>query len=311
LLLEGEIRRRIDDSPQARHLIVSFYATVSGLIAQQLALELGLPHLAAVRGSDFHRDYRSPYHFHILRFIAENAQVIVTTNHEQARSLQRSVSTQARFVTIHNSTDAPPDRPLWSPPRCDVVRLFADCGFSVKKATHLLLRSVAELVGRGLPVTLTLAGSLADAGQDYWIGCRDRFESEHPGVFSFPGLIDTDEVDESLQGSHIYCSASLSEGCSNARIRALTLGIPIVTTRCGALPEIAAEAAHVRLCPPADLSALTAALETAVRETLEGGIAVDAGPVRRWREHFSPLRERQQWRQAALEAIAGGLRRSP
>ena len=121
--------------------------------------------------------------------------------------------------------------------------------------------------------------------------------------FHFPGYCPRDEIDSYLRTAHVYCSATLAEGCSLSRIRALTLGMPIVTTRCGALIEVAAGARNIRVCPPGDWKALSHELEMAVADRNESKRGADPGDVKRWREHFSVAREREEWAAAIEETL--------
>ena len=136
----------------------------------------------------------------------------------------------------------------------------------------------------------------------YWHAIREDYRRRHPQTFHFPGRVTPEEGDSALLESHIYCSATLAEGCSNSRIRALTSGIPIVTTRCGAIPEVAAGCGHVRLCPPGDWRELAHQLEIAVEQVQAGTLQPDQNCVARHQEHFSVARERREWR-AAISGV--------
>jgi hypothetical protein len=107
-----------------------------------------------------------------------------------------------------------------------------------------------------------------------------------------------------MLASHIYCSASLAEGSSVSRIRALTLGIPMVATANGGLPEIAAGCGHVRLCRPGDEQSLSESLAAAVTEVRAGTLLPDPKCVAGWRQQFSVSRELDQWRSAIEAAFA-------
>ena len=209
-------------------------------------------------------------------------------------SLSTGSSIPAR--PIHNSIEVPTERPYWESRETDTVRLVSDCGFSLKKGTHLLLRAVETLVEKGLPLHLTVLGGVFWTESDeYWDTCQENYLTRHPDRFAFPGHKSGSEVDDYLRGAHIYCSATLAEGCSLSRIRALTIGIPIVTTRCGALIEVAADCGHVRLCSPGDWRGLARELETAVADIRTEALTIDRRQVEAWRMHFSVDRERKGW----------------
>jgi len=295
LLLVAEVQKRMQAAPGTRHVVISFFATNIGFLAQQVALTLGIPHVASIRGTDFSRDFRTPHLSHAIQFVVERAQIVVTTNQEQARVLAAAFPAARAFRTIHNAMPKEIVQEPWTPPGSTPIRLATDCQFSFKKATHLLLRAVAELLGEGADITLTVAGETAAAEASYWEQCKQDYSARFPKAFCFPGWISEDDVNTLLLSSHVYVSASLGEGCSLSQIRALTLGIPMVVTRCGALPELVTGAGHVRLCPAGSVRALAAELRSMVADLRCGTVTVDRERIREWRRHFSPAREQDEW----------------
>lgn len=306
LLLRSAVEARMDAAPDAKHVLISFFATSNGFVAQQVALELSLPHIASFRGSDFSRDFRSPHHLPAIRFVVENAARVVTTNHEQARVIAAAFPGVCSVVTIHNATEQAAAAPMWAAnPVHDVVRLAADCEFSFKKATQVLLRAVAELLDQGVRVSLTVAGRVVapenSYEESYWHDCKRHYASRFPGAFCFPGWLRPEQWNALLMDSHVYVSATLGEGCSLGQSRALTLGIPMVVTRTGALPQLRRDASHVRLCAPGSVSAFTAELRSMIQDLRRGSIQVDRNHVDAWRRHFDPERERAEWLRVIAE----------
>jgi glycosyltransferase involved in cell wall biosynthesis len=307
LLLRNAVDRQVENDPDSQHLIVSFYASGTGFLAQMTATALRLPHLASVRGTDFELDVFGTKPHSRLRVTVEGASQVVTTNREQADSLSAIFKVRQPVRTIHNALPEAASRPLWQASSADTVRLISDCGFSGRKATHILLSAVAALVERNLPVSLTVLGGIFWLEpRDYWTECQRSYQSRYSGKFSFPGQVSHEELDRYLRSSHIYCSASLAEGSSMSRIRALTLGIPMVTTANGGLPEVASGCRHVRLCRAGDGEALTSALEAAVSDMLAGTLRPDRACIERWQRHFCVERERDEWMAAIEAALAGG-----
>ena len=300
LCLQNAVSERIREHSGRRHLLVSFYATSAGFIAQRVAATLGLPHIASFRGTDCARDVVSARNHAKVRVVAECATQVATTNREQAEALAATYNVRRPILTIHNSI-VEIERPYWEPPRSNAVHFLSDCGFSGRKGTQLLLRAVRSLIEKGLALSLTILGGTSETdNQNYWEERRRECETQFPGRFHFPGQQPREALDEHLRAAHIYCSATISEGCSLSRIRALTLGIPIVTTRCGALPEVASGCPHVRLCAPGNWKEPAHELETAAMETRAGTLRVDRERVAEWRRHFAVDRERKEWR-AAIE----------
>ncbi len=64
-----------------------------------------------------------------------------------------------------------------------------------------------------------------------------------------------------LRGSDIFLMPSRSEGIPYALLEAGALGLPILATRCGGIPEVVRDEVEAVLVPPADVQALEAALK--------------------------------------------------
>ena len=306
LVLRSEIGRRVEERSDRPHVLVSFYVSDSGFRAQQVATRLGLPHIASFRGTDYARDTMGVPGMQRVAFVVERAAVLVTTNQDQADGLRTLFQARQPIHTIHNAMERV-ERPVWETPPIDgPIRLLSDSGFSGRKATQALLRAVGDVRDRGLPVELTLVGGHSWPNEiAYWERIAAEYERRYPGVFAFHGHVSRDEVEARLREAHLYVSATLSEGCSLSRIRALTLGIPFVTTRCGALVEVAADCPHVLLAPPGDWQALADRLAEGVERTRAGELRPEPSTIAALRKHFSVERERDDWRHAIDAALSG------
>lgn len=302
LALERAVGGQVRFKAEAEHVLVSFYASGTGFLAQMAAVNLRIPHIVSVRGTDLELDAFDTRRLARLRTAIEGASLVVATNRQQARVLAALFRLRQPVRVIENALPEVAARPFWQPPPGEEIRLVSDCGFSGRKATQLLLRAVADLIDRGRRVTLTVFGGVFWLESPaYWDALRQSYQSAYPGRFFFPGQVAHDELDRHLLASHIYCSASLAEGSSMGRIRALTLGIPMVATAVGGMEQVDSVCSHVRLVPPGDLQALTAALDEAVTAAAEGRLAPERARIERWRTHFSTAREQRDWL-AALDA---------
>ncbi len=94
-----------------------------------------------------------------------------------------------------------------------------------------------------------------------------------------------------LAGAAVLAYPSLYEGFGFPPLQAMAAGIPVVTTRAGAIPEVVGDAAV--LVPPGDADALADALAT----VLAGGPTVDA----------MVARGRERCRRFSWEACAAGM----
>lgn len=303
LLLRNLIGTSMTDRPNAAHIVISFFILEHGFVAQQVASALGVPHIACVRGTDYSRGYYDPQSFAAVDYVAHTSDLVLTTNDEQRAAIERRGALRVRTITGSVPTATLAYR--WVARRDTRIRLFANCGYSHKKGTQVLLRAFAAVRENGLPVELTITGADDEGQASYWADVRSVFRARFASAVTFLGHLPENALYEYLLGSDIYCSATLGEGCSLARLTALAIGIPMVTTRCGEIPDLVPEIAHVRLSPVADEPAFTEQLHRACADTLSGALAVDNVAVDRLRHHLTPARERTEW-VAALEAVLSG-----
>jgi len=92
------------------------------------------------------------------------------------------------------------------------------------------------------------------------------------------GFVDDATLAALLYGARVLAYPSLYEGFGFPPLQAMAAGIPVVTTRAGALSETAGDAALV--VAPGDVDALAEALDVAVHDEAQRSILITAGRVR-------------------------------
>jgi glycosyltransferase involved in cell wall biosynthesis len=304
-VLRNAVSSEMRKHPGARHVLVSFYVIDSGILAQRVADVLQLPHVACVRGSDF-AIYRCQLdRYSLYDYVCKKASWIVTTNHTQERRLREDHNRADRITTIFNSVHSDPVL-WWEHQPKDHIQVVADCCYSSRKGTHLLLEAVRQLRGGGIDIRLSLVGELdfRPPGPVYWAELRRKYSEADPGGFALGDYLAPSELAAFLLAGDIYCSPSLCEGSSNAMNRAMALGIPIVATRTGSHAEMIGGASHVTLCVPGDLQGLVQALGRMAALLRERRLEVDREAVRRWRRQLSPSSEQATWH-TVLEQVLG------
>lgn len=295
LLFRNAVADALAAHPADRHLLVSFYLSSSGFLAQHVAAELGLPHVAHASGSDLSADLHNPHRAAPIELVLRGAAHVVTLSGEQERWLRVGGLRRDRMTTIHNALpeDFPADRWRFAPDAR--VRLVSDTGYQFNKGTHVLFAAYRRLVRRGVDAMLTVVGKTEAAGRAYWERERARLADELGDRVRLLEWMDAPMLHELRLRSHLYCSATLGEGCSLARLAALAAGMPIVSTRCGELPDLAEDMAHVRLAPPGAVDRFATALEEAARELPRVAEKIDDAALDRLRRHLAPARELAQW----------------
>jgi glycosyltransferase involved in cell wall biosynthesis len=295
LALRNDINSEISRHPYARHALASTFVTSEGFLAAAVADDLGLPHVACVVGTDFSRGFREPKGRGVITDVLRRARFVVTFSGEQERAL-RSQLGLTHLRAIHLSLDDGVFAHRWTGSNSADVVLFSDVGLSFKKGTVALIRAFAQLGDEGLPLRLLLYGGMYDGEEPYW-------SSIDPHGAELRGHVDTATLWPVMAASDIYVSPTLGEGCSLARSAALSIGMPVVTTRCGEMLDIDA-ASHVLLAPPADYAAFVRVLREACVAMRDDTLTIDAARVQSWREHFTAERECEEWLQVLEHVYA-------
>ncbi len=293
LLLRRAIEEDIATRSSDINVILPFYVTETGFIAQRVALALGLPHVPCFRGSDFSKDFFDPSWHPVISHLMQHASAIVTTNNEQHSLLQAAFGERLQIRTIYNSSETP--NVYWSKKNTGTIQLVSDCGYSFKKGTHVLLHAWERLLSEGWPLEMSICGETAFNEQDYWDKVRSDLSSQYGERVKLNGLLERSAIKEMLLSADLYCCATLGEGCSQARSRALVLGMPITSTRCGELKDLALEASHIALAEPGDIEGFVTALRSSCEQVLEGSIEIDMGCVAAARLVLSTEIEQAAW----------------
>ncbi|MFN2586537.1 MAG: glycosyltransferase [Actinomycetota bacterium] len=120
-----------------------------------------------------------------------------------------------------------------------------------QKALHVMFDALARL---DVPCTLAvlgtgpLEGNLRDAARRAGVAGRVRWLGFRNDVADF------------IAAADVFCLSSVWEGVPLAAQEAVLLGVPIVATAVGGMPELVDDAVTGRLVPPGDAGALASAL---------------------------------------------------
>jgi glycosyltransferase involved in cell wall biosynthesis len=293
-VLRQEIRRR----PKDRHILLSFFLPTAGFVAQHLSHEVGIPHIACARGSDLGHKLFMPDSITVLNFVIMRATQVVTTSLQHQRLVMEVFRRGENVHTIYNALSKSV-KPVWRRHRSPRVHLVSATGYCVKKGTHLLVRAVAQLLDEGLPIDLSIVGPTR-LGR--WDKFQKKYRERYPSQIQFNGMIPYRKMRNFLLSGDIYCSASYSEGCSNATMLALGLGMPIVSTATGALVEFSDGLRHVKLAELASHPGLINALREMVKGLLDKTISVDQLKIKNMVDRLSMENEREAWKRVFFQA---------
>lgn len=216
-----------------------------GLVHHPLAAETGLtPQLAA-------RLFESE------RAALQAMRMVLVTSHATRRALDDYDVPADRIAVIEPGVDKPSGALAEVSGESNVVRLLCVATITPRKGHDLLVAALAELRDRAWvlscvgdtersPETVAaLRASIAAAGLE------DRI--------LLTGKVDASQLAELLRSSDLFVLATHFEGYGMAVAQALTHGLPIVSTRTGAIAELVSERAGL-LVEPNDVAALREAL---------------------------------------------------
>ncbi|MCY3591197.1 MAG: N-acetyl-alpha-D-glucosaminyl L-malate synthase BshA [Acidobacteria bacterium] len=128
----------------------------------------------------------------------------------------------------------------------------------VKRAADVI--AAFALVLREIPARLCMVGDGPErAGAER--RCRELGIGDH---VTFLG--NQTHVEPILEQGDLFLSASESESFGLASLEALALGVPVVATRTGGVPEVVCENRNGLLCPVGDVEALAASCVALLRD---------------------------------------------
>lgn len=87
-----------------------------------------------------------------------------------------------------------------------------------------------------------------------------RFDMGLEDEVSFTGQVSQLEVKEKMQSSHLMLLPSIEEGVPNVVVEAMAIGLPVIATNCGGLPELIEDDINGWLVPRRDPAAMAQAV---------------------------------------------------
>lgn len=162
-----------------------------------------------------------------------------------------------RFEVIYNGIDGAAFRPTFRSglPRSRIV--IGTAGrLSHDKGHDYLLQSAAQLRDRGVDCEIRFAGSATDACRRMYVAMANDLGVADRVVF----LGQVQDMSEFYGDLDIFAFPSLTEGLGVAVLEAMAMELPVVAAAVGGVPEIVSNREDGVLVPPADPTAMTAAI---------------------------------------------------
>jgi glycosyltransferase involved in cell wall biosynthesis len=198
---------------------------------------------------------------------------VITISKYTASKIERRLAVSPERITI-----CPPGAPAWPP-----LQRYASDGHVLfmgtiepRKNVETLLRAFALLAQR-LPNAppLVLAGKVTPACEHL---LKDLEAPALSGRVKAVGYVSGSEREQLYRDASMLVLPSLDEGFGMPALEAMTIGLPVVASDRGALPEVVGDAGI--LVDPADAGALASAMERYLTQPEIAARARDAGQQR-------------------------------
>ena len=252
-------RGRVD----VTHIHMSFGGSaVRKLALMRVAAFFSVPTILHVHGSEFavFGDRLSPRLRGILaREMARATRLVVIGRFWRQYLVERLEIEDRKVIVVANGvplpTACPPSR---SDRSCRIVYLGA---LGSRKGTSDLLRALASPRLRVLQWDAVIAGN----------GDLDAFRAEAAALgiadrVALPGWIGPEEAQALLTSAAVFVLPSYNEGLPVAVLEAMAAGIPVVTTRVGAIPDLGIDNVAGFLIDPGSIEDLADRLAALVED---------------------------------------------
>jgi glycosyltransferase involved in cell wall biosynthesis len=225
------------------------------------------------------------------------ARTVITTSAATARALADYGVALERTAVVEPGTDP---APLARGSRGRVLELLCVSAVVPRKGHSVLVEALAPLVDR--PWRLTCVGSLARAPKTVAALRQQIARLRLAGRVRLAGEVDRTPLERYYDHADAFVLATFHEGYGMALAEALARGLPVVSTRAGAVPDTVPPDACL-LVPPGDPFALRGALarfldEPDLRASLAAGARGARERLPSWAESCARLSQ-------ALASVGG------
>ena len=285
LQLERLVQRHQPD------LLVGFYLTTAGFVTASVARKHELKCLLSIRGNDVGKLFFDPGMLSRIQYCLQNSVQVVAVNRELLEMANTVVDVTGKSGVIHNSVPSRlrEHKVRHRPP---IFHLGTMGIFKYKKGLPYLLAAVANLQNRW-ELRLSIIGEPKDEEERTLIlGLLNEFKLQE--ITTVTGFRVGPEKFRLLNELDIFVQPSLfSEGCPNTLLEAVSVGLPIVASRVGAMKDIIVDGEHGLLVSPGDPVELEEKLETLL-ESWELRNCLSRGALG-LAEQLTPEKERDEW----------------
>jgi glycosyltransferase involved in cell wall biosynthesis len=263
-----------------------------------ILVSLGIPYLVHLHGSGYDAYYRSapPLLQYLIRFTFVRAKLVVVLGELWRQFAVSDLGVaEANVRIVYNGV---PDHGVSSYTTRNAIKITSLGLVGTRKGTDVLLQALALLPTRiAWRCIIGGNGKLSFYAQmSSELGIQDRVE--------FLGWIDGARVVSLLHETDIFVLASRFENQPLTILEAMAAGVPVISTRIGAIPEQIRDGISGILVEPGDAEALRDALMHLI-ENQEERIAMGRAGRKRYQESFSVRAFADNMVAVYREALAG------
>ena len=245
-------------------------------------------------GAEIQRDYPS-----LVKLHAQQADRVVVVSRHTAGQVERRLGVPAEKISL-----CPNGAPNWTPrsawPESGYVLFLGTLG--PRKNVGTLLRAYSALVASRPDMPELILAGHATPHAARWFATLA--EPPLAGKVRYLGYVPAGRLRELYEGASVLVLPSFEEGFGLPALEAMTIGVPVVASNRGSLPEVLSDAGL--LCDPDDEAALAAGIERMVFDRTFAELSVERGLRRAraytWRSSARALRQ-------AYDEAAGARRR--
>jgi glycosyltransferase involved in cell wall biosynthesis len=234
---------------------------VSAQVTYLAHLITGIPFTVTAHAVDIFVERTNAEQFRVIADAAKSLVTVCDANRDYIAN-RYFEGDRARVVRIYNGLPLDEISPA-ADPAVDPRLIFGAGRLVEKKGWDVLLEACSILKNRGTDFRCVIGG--AGPEKERLNEIRNRL-GLHDQV-TFPGPLRREEVFEWMSRARVFTSPCLiaangdQDALPTVLLEALALGVPVVSTRLGGIPEIVDDGVQGLLVPPRDPVELASALE--------------------------------------------------
>lgn len=244
------------------NLFHAFFIIETGYVTTLLAKENNVPVINSIRGADLHKHIFSPKNHGIVSWILDNSDWTTFVSRTlRKRASLISPNSKVKSCAFWNSIAPINFEELPKPSLINQLTglVIGTTGrFRGKKGIEFLLDACSKL-SEEIDLTLLLIGEFIKKEKSYW---EQELKNHSLGSrLQITGIKTRQETLAYLPHLDIFAIPSLTDGCPNALLEAMSAGCAIVGSNADAIGEIIDDGTSGLLVNPASSSELAAALK--------------------------------------------------